>query len=171
MNEPTISCPNCGTEIKLTESLAAPLIQATRLQYEKQIADKETAFARREALIRDQQLALSKAQDTLDEQVTERLKTERERIAVDEAKKARLALGNDLDQKIKEVRFLATSATAPCFPLSLDCCSMTLASCLRFSAAISRSPSPSNGRRSEYFEPLALWMNRDNSSCRNTVRR
>jgi hypothetical protein len=107
MNEPTIACPNCKTEIKLTESLAAPLIQATRLQYEKQLADKEAAFARREVLIRDQQLALSKAKDAMDEQVAEKLKTERERITIDEAKKARLALGNDLDQKIKEVAELS----------------------------------------------------------------
>lgn len=30
MTEPTIVCPNCKTEIKLTESLAAPLIESTR---------------------------------------------------------------------------------------------------------------------------------------------
>ena len=30
MTEPTITCPNCKTEIRLTESLAAPLITATR---------------------------------------------------------------------------------------------------------------------------------------------
>ena len=30
MTEPTIICPNCETEIKLTESLAAPLIASTR---------------------------------------------------------------------------------------------------------------------------------------------
>jgi hypothetical protein len=33
MTEPTILCPNCKTEIRLTESLAAPLIDATRSQY------------------------------------------------------------------------------------------------------------------------------------------
>lgn len=31
MTEPTITCPSCKTEIKLTESLAAPLIESTRL--------------------------------------------------------------------------------------------------------------------------------------------
>ena len=38
MTEPTITCPNCKTEIKLTESLAGPLLAATRLQFEKQLA-------------------------------------------------------------------------------------------------------------------------------------
>ena len=30
MTEPTIVCPNCKSEIKITESLAAPLIEATK---------------------------------------------------------------------------------------------------------------------------------------------
>jgi len=32
--EPTIICPKCRTEIKLTESLAAPLVESIRLDYE-----------------------------------------------------------------------------------------------------------------------------------------
>ena len=41
MTEPTIICPNCKTEIKLTESLAAPLIESTRKQFEQQLAQKD----------------------------------------------------------------------------------------------------------------------------------
>ena len=37
MTEPTITCPSCKSEIKLTESLAAPLIAATRKQFEQQL--------------------------------------------------------------------------------------------------------------------------------------
>lgn len=33
MADPTITCPNCKTEIKLTESLVAPLIETTRCEY------------------------------------------------------------------------------------------------------------------------------------------
>ena len=51
MTEPTISCPNCKTEIKLTESLAAPLIASTRQQFEKQIAQKEKEITVLEAEI------------------------------------------------------------------------------------------------------------------------
>jgi len=103
MNEPIIQCPNCRTEIKLTESLAAPLIEATRQQYEQKIAQKEADVAKREALIREQQTDITKAQESIDEQITARLKIERERIAVEEAKKARLVLAADLEQKTKEV--------------------------------------------------------------------
>ena len=41
MNEPTIICPSCKTEIKLNESLAAPLIEATRQQYEQNQAPEK----------------------------------------------------------------------------------------------------------------------------------
>lgn len=40
MTEPTITCPKCKTEIRLTESLAAPLIETTRRDYEKLLAQK-----------------------------------------------------------------------------------------------------------------------------------
>jgi hypothetical protein len=103
MTEPTIICPKCKNEIKLTESLAAPLIESTRRDYERRLTEKDLAVADREKAIREQESALSKAKDTLEAQVAERVHLERGKIAADEAKKARLALSNDLDQKSKEV--------------------------------------------------------------------
>ncbi|GMU34734.1 MAG: hypothetical protein AMXMBFR20_26060 [Planctomycetia bacterium] len=103
MTEPTITCPNCKVEIKLTESLAAPLIESTRRQYEQQIAQKDLDIRKREAAVKEQQAALSKAQETIDDQVAAKLKTERTTIAAEEAKKARLALSTDLDQKAREL--------------------------------------------------------------------
>ena len=41
MTEPTIICPNCKTEIKLTESLAAPLLAATKQDFDKRLAQKD----------------------------------------------------------------------------------------------------------------------------------
>jgi hypothetical protein len=106
MNEPIIVCPSCKTEIKLTESLAAPLIETTRKQYEQQIAQKDADVAKREAAIRTQQANLAKAQESIDEQVAAKLKPERDRIAAEEAKKARLFLESDLDQKSKQLEDL-----------------------------------------------------------------
>jgi hypothetical protein len=48
MTEPTIIWPNCKTEIRLTESLAAPLIAATRKQFEQQPSQKDEEIAKRE---------------------------------------------------------------------------------------------------------------------------
>jgi hypothetical protein len=52
MRDPQIICPQCSTPIKLTESLAAPLIAQTRKQFEAQLASKEADFARRETVLR-----------------------------------------------------------------------------------------------------------------------
>ncbi|GMR05985.1 MAG: hypothetical protein BMS9Abin25_0566 [Gammaproteobacteria bacterium] len=38
MTEPTIICPSCKTEIKLTESLAVSLIESTHQQFEQQLS-------------------------------------------------------------------------------------------------------------------------------------
>ncbi|MGH7813180.1 MAG: DUF2130 domain-containing protein [Candidatus Binataceae bacterium] len=103
MTEPTIICPNCKTEIRLTESLAAPLIEATRQQYEKRLAQKDTDIAKRESGLRERETALAREKESIDDQVAERLKGEREKIAADEARKAKQVLAIDLDQKSKEI--------------------------------------------------------------------
>ncbi|MGH6837020.1 MAG: DUF2130 domain-containing protein [Methylocella sp.] len=106
MNEPTIICPKCKTEIKLTESLAAPLIEATRLQFEHKVAEKEADVAAREAAIREQKAAIEKAKGAIDEQVSQKLKAEREKIIAEEAKNARLIFETDIKRKAKEVVYL-----------------------------------------------------------------
>lgn len=108
MSEPTIICPNCKTEIKLTESLAAPLIESTRRDYQKQLAQKDADAAKREAGIREREEAIVKATEQLDEQVAEKVRLERNRITAEEAKKAKQALQTDLDRKDKELADLNT---------------------------------------------------------------
>lgn len=106
MTEPTITCPNCKTEIKLTESLAAPLLAATKQEFEKRLAQKDADIAKREATLREQEAALAKAKEAIDDQVAEKLKQERSRIATEEAKKAKLVAANELEQKTKEINEL-----------------------------------------------------------------
>lgn len=103
MTEPIITCPNCKSEIKLNESLAAPLLEATRKQFQQQMAEKDRNIAERESAIKKQHEDLLKAREAIDEQVSEKLKTERAAIAIEEAKKARLLLGADLELKSKEL--------------------------------------------------------------------
>lgn len=103
MTEPTIICPKCKTEIKLTESLAAPIIESTRREYEKRLAQKDADFTKREASLREREEVLAKAKETIDDQVTEKLRQERAKIVDEEAKKAKLAMGADLEHKTKEI--------------------------------------------------------------------
>jgi hypothetical protein len=98
MSEPIITCPHCKAEVRLTESLAAPLIQATR----KKIAEREREVARRESAIQSQRAELARAVELAEQQLTTRLITERE-IAAEEAKKAQLS---ELESKSQEVAHL-----------------------------------------------------------------
>jgi len=50
MTEPTIICPNCKMEMKLTESLAVPLIEITRKKYKQRLAQKDSDTAKRESI-------------------------------------------------------------------------------------------------------------------------
>jgi len=107
MTEPTITCPACKTEIRLTESLAAPLIEATRQQFERQLAQKDEDIAKREQGIRDKEKQIAEAKRSLDEQVADQvaaqLKTERARIVAEEAKKARQAAATELEGRACEL--------------------------------------------------------------------
>ncbi|MCI0349897.1 MAG: DUF2130 domain-containing protein [Acidobacteriales bacterium] len=103
MTEPTIICPKCKTEIKLTESLAAPLLEATRLDYERRLAQKDTDIAKREFSLKEREASLTKSKETLDNQVAEKVRQEIVRIAADEARKAKQALAHDFEQKAREV--------------------------------------------------------------------
>ena len=103
MTEPTITCPKCKEEIKLTESLAAPLIESTRREFEERLAKKDVDIAKRESTLHEREVALSKEKETIDDQVAEKLQKERATIVAEEAKKAKQILATDLEQKSKEV--------------------------------------------------------------------
>jgi hypothetical protein len=107
MTEPTITCPNCKSEIRLTESLAAPLIAATRQQFERQLAQKDEDIAKREQGIRDKEKQIAEAKRTLDEEVADQvagqLKAERARVVAEESKKAKQAAATELEGKAREL--------------------------------------------------------------------
>ena len=101
--EPVIVCPNCKQEIRLTESLAAPLVEATRRQYEQKLADKDSEVAQRESEIRKQEKVVADAQKAVDDEISRGIRKEREKIAAEEAKKARLFVSDELQGKSREV--------------------------------------------------------------------
>jgi hypothetical protein len=103
MTEPTITCPSCHAEIKLTDTLAAPLIEATRQEFQRKIAQNEAEIAKREQALEAQRTALLKAQEAVQEEVQSKLKIEREGIAQEEARKAKALLAADLDQKAQQL--------------------------------------------------------------------
>ena len=107
MTEPVIVCPNCKTEIKLTESLAAPLIESTRKQFEQQLSEKDAEFARREQSLRDKEKQVAEDKRALDQQVAdqvaEQLASERARVIAEESRRAKLASAAELQDKAREL--------------------------------------------------------------------
>lgn len=63
MTEPTITCPKCKAEIKLTESLAEPLIEGLRKDYDKRIAQKDSEIKNRESAIQEREASLLKEKE------------------------------------------------------------------------------------------------------------
>jgi hypothetical protein len=108
MTEPAITCPSCKSKIKLTESLAAPLIDATRREYEQRLGEKDAAIAKREAELRQQQAQIEKDRASLEAQVSARVTAERERIAAEEAQRARRLVDCDIRQKDQQLAELTS---------------------------------------------------------------
>jgi hypothetical protein len=100
---PQIVCPNCRTEIKLTEQLAAPLIEETRRSFEKQLAAKEADFGRRESVLKKAQDDITQARAAIDEQVAAKLKAERGAVVQAEAVKARVALADEIGNRERQL--------------------------------------------------------------------
>lgn len=84
MTEPTVTCPKCHTVIRLTESLAAPLIAATREQFEQQLRERDEGVAKREQGVREMEKLIAEAKRALDDQIADQvaaqIKTERARV-------------------------------------------------------------------------------------------
>lgn len=103
MNEPTIRCSNCKTDIKLTESLAAPLLLTIRKEYEMKISNIELEISNREAKLNSEKENLKKAQSHLELTIEQRLKSERLKIVQAEEKKAKEALGDKISEIEQEL--------------------------------------------------------------------
>jgi len=112
MNEPTIECPSCHAEIKLTDSLAAPLVAETRKQFAAQLAAKDQEVSATQARFAADKLALDKERDGLEATVAKRLDAERQQIALEEADRAKRLVALDLDGKDNQLKELTETLAA-----------------------------------------------------------
>jgi hypothetical protein len=103
MIEPVIECPQCHKEIKLTESLAAPLVEATRQEFEQKVAQKDLEVARRETQLRAEEQSVAAARQQITVEIDAGIRRERQTIAVEEANKARRLVSDELESKAREL--------------------------------------------------------------------
>ena len=110
MIDPVITCPSCNAEIKLTESLAAPLIEATKAQYEKQFKQINSEIAEREKTLNDLDSKLKIEKQELDKKIQEEVSLkvieEKTKIGIEEKIKARNEISIELEGKAKELQNL-----------------------------------------------------------------
>lgn len=101
-HEPTLQCPHCRTEIRLTESLAGPLLEKTKRTYEALLANRNVEMGKVQDQVRQEREALSKQREQLEDLVAQRLTAERAQLVAAEGKKARDAAAADLAAKTQQ---------------------------------------------------------------------
>ena len=96
MPDPTIVCPNCRFEIKLTEAISAPIVERLRQQFEADARKAADDLARRERTLAEKTAEIEKAKETIESQVALRVKAERTGVAKEESRKATEALAAEM---------------------------------------------------------------------------
>jgi len=102
MADPSFNCPNCGESIKLTESLAGPLIEATRREFESKIRAKDNDLADKLAALDAEKALLETNKKSLAAEIQKGVETERVIIAKAEAEKAKKLMAMELQAKDNE---------------------------------------------------------------------
>lgn len=99
MTEPTIRCPSCSTDIKLTESLAGPLVEQTRKAFAEQLAAKDQLVAKAQAEAAATKQSVDRERLELETNLAKRVDEARKQIAADEAERAKRHMAADLEGK------------------------------------------------------------------------
>jgi len=83
-----IACPECGTEIEVTEVLSAQLRQQLRREFEAEAKAKDEQFAAREQRLQDRAEQLQLERNSIDASVTTKVAEERIKLAAEAKREA-----------------------------------------------------------------------------------
>ena len=108
MAEGTITCPKCGNEVRLTESLAAPLVAKVSAVYEQKLRAQSAEIDCREQALQERAAKLEIEQGNLEAQVAarlaQRLEAERQKIIADEGERARQQVQEQLAKQAETLQ-------------------------------------------------------------------
>jgi len=99
MSEPTIICPECEAEIKLTKALASPMIAVAKKELKDRMDQKDGEIAKRETELRRDTAHLEEQRKSLDETVQEKVQEGQIRIRGEEKRRLQFAM----DEQEKEL--------------------------------------------------------------------
>lgn len=105
-----IKCPHCGKDIEVTEVLTHSIRKSIRNELEGEFAKNEQEFAKQQAALKQKERELAAQQESIDEQVAEKVKagqkliaeTERKKILAEQSEQTR-ALEHELEEKRKQI--------------------------------------------------------------------
>ena len=83
--------------------MAAPLVEATRRDFNQRLDCVKAEMAERESAVRIREEQLVKAREAINSQVEDKLKCARAQIEADAAARAKRALAGDIEQKAKQI--------------------------------------------------------------------
>ncbi|QQR66750.1 MAG: hypothetical protein IPI25_00295 [Candidatus Brocadia sp.] len=111
MPDQTITCPYCTKEIPLTETLSHQIKEGLQKEFELKARERELKLARREKSLAEEMKTLEDARKSIDQQVSQKLQAERERLKLESRKEVedtiRVELKDLKDQNVEKERKLA----------------------------------------------------------------
>ena len=107
MTEPTIICPSCHSDIKLTESLAGPLVEQTRKNFTEQLFAKDQLIAKAQADVAAAKQSVEQERLDIEATLAKRVDEARKQIATDEAERAKRVIADDLADRDRQLAELA----------------------------------------------------------------
>ncbi|CAI3937551.1 DUF2130 domain-containing protein [Commensalibacter communis] len=110
MTEPVISCPHCHTDILLTESLAAPLVMATKQEYEHKTSEFMKKISEREQVLRSKEKELQQTKQNIAKEIEDKVASclENEKAKLIEEARLKLQKQNvdELNRRASEIKEL-----------------------------------------------------------------
>ncbi|CAI3940656.1 Uncharacterized conserved protein [Commensalibacter communis] len=110
MTEPVISCPHCHTDILLTESLAAPLVMATKQEYEHKTSEFMKMISEREQVLRSKENELQQTKQNIAKEIEDKVASSLENEKAKLIEEARLKLqkqnADELNRRASEIKEL-----------------------------------------------------------------
>lgn len=101
----TIECPKCGAEIELTEALTSKIEKSIKVRYEAEALEKEKETQAKLKEVQEKEKELERKREAIDEEVSEKLKAEKKKLADEAYAKARgeeAEKTKALEEEIKE---------------------------------------------------------------------
>jgi hypothetical protein len=114
MKEIVVKCGQCGADVPLTDSLAAPLIEATKKEYERRLAQKDGQLETQRQEMESRRKDLEEAEAAIDDTISRGIEAKSNELSQAEAKKARAAVQSEMEAQkleLEEAKALIESRT------------------------------------------------------------